>query len=303
LEQATLFLKQALTIDPGYAAAWSELGRAYSNQAINGLIPADTGFDRARDSHKRALASDPDHAPALSRLGWSAMMEGNLSESAKFMQQALKADPRSLVVLSNSATFLNNLGRYEEAVALSKYAVSIDPIDPVRIAGIGEALYLDGQFDEAIKMARVVQELSPRYLGSNYKMGRALLLQGEYEAALASMIQEVSEGFRFKGIALAAHDLGQQAEFETAFDQLREGWGERWPSDVATIYARIGEADKAFEWLEKAAEEEDSRLYFHVHDPLMANIHSDPRWLPFLEHIGMSPEQLAAIEFNVTLPE
>ncbi len=36
---------------------------------------------------------------------------------------------------------------------------------------------------------------------------------------------------------------------------------------------------------------------------LFANIHDDPRWLPFLESIGRSPEQLAAIEFNVTLPK
>ena len=35
----------------------------------------------------------------------------------------------------------------------------------------------------------------------------------------------------------------------------------------------------------------------------LANIHDDPRWLPFLESIGKSPEQLAAIEFKVTLPE
>jgi hypothetical protein len=33
------------------------------------------------------------------------------------------------------------------------------------------------------------------------------------------------------------------------------------------------------------------------------NIHDDPRWLPFLESIGKSPAQLAAIEFKVTLPE
>jgi hypothetical protein len=36
---------------------------------------------------------------------------------------------------------------------------------------------------------------------------------------------------------------------------------------------------------------------------LFANLHDDPRWLPFLESIDMSPAQLAAIEFNVTLPE
>jgi hypothetical protein len=37
-------------------------------------------------------------------------------------------------------------------------------------------------------------------------------------------------------------------------------------------------------------------------DPLFSNIHDNPRWLPFLESIGKSPEQLAAVEFKVTLP-
>ncbi len=37
--------------------------------------------------------------------------------------------------------------------------------------------------------------------------------------------------------------------------------------------------------------------------PLFANIQVDQRWLPFLESIGKFPEQLAAIEFKVTLPE
>jgi hypothetical protein len=38
-------------------------------------------------------------------------------------------------------------------------------------------------------------------------------------------------------------------------------------------------------------------------DILFANIHDDPRWLPFLKSIGKSPEQLAAIEFEVRLPQ
>ena len=40
-----------------------------------------------------------------------------------------------------------------------------------------------------------------------------------------------------------------------------------------------------------------------VVEPRFTNIHDDPRWLPLLESIGMSPEQLDAIEFKVTLPE
>jgi hypothetical protein len=37
--------------------------------------------------------------------------------------------------------------------------------------------------------------------------------------------------------------------------------------------------------------------------PMFADIHSDPRWLPFLRKNGMAPEQLAAIKFDVSLPQ
>jgi len=36
---------------------------------------------------------------------------------------------------------------------------------------------------------------------------------------------------------------------------------------------------------------------------LLANVHADPRWLPFLRKIGKAPEQLAAIKFDVKLPQ
>jgi hypothetical protein len=36
---------------------------------------------------------------------------------------------------------------------------------------------------------------------------------------------------------------------------------------------------------------------------LFDKIHADPRWLPYLRKIGKAPEQLAKIEFKVTLPQ
>ena len=64
-----------------------------------------------------------------------------------------------------------------------------------------------------------------------------------------------------------------------------------------------GEADRAFEWLAKAIEYKDPGLTEIPTQLEFANIHDDPRWLPFLESIGKSPEQLAAIEFTVTIPK
>jgi len=35
---------------------------------------------------------------------------------------------------------------------------------------------------------------------------------------------------------------------------------------------------------------------------LFDNIHSDPRWLPFLRKLVKAPDQLAKIPFKVSLP-
>ena len=36
---------------------------------------------------------------------------------------------------------------------------------------------------------------------------------------------------------------------------------------------------------------------------LFSGIHDDPRWLPFMESIGKSPEQLGAVEFGVSIAD
>jgi len=43
-----------------------------------------------------------------------------------------------------------------------------------------------------------------------------------------------------------------------------------------------GEADRAFEWLDKAVAYRDGGLSEIVSNPQFANIKNDPRWLPFL---------------------
>ena len=73
--------------------------------------------------------------------------------------------------------------------------------------------------------------------------------------------------------------------------------------NIAYVLAYRGEADRAFEWLDKAVAYKDLGVPEIIGQRLFANIHDDPRWLPFLESIGKSPEQLAAIEFKVTLPK
>lgn len=63
------------------------------------------------------------------------------------------------------------------------------------------------------------------------------------------------------------------------------------------------ESDRAFERLAKVVDYHSDGLALVPIESLFSNLHADPRWLPFLYSIGKSPEQLAAIEFEVTLPK
>jgi hypothetical protein len=35
---------------------------------------------------------------------------------------------------------------------------------------------------------------------------------------------------------------------------------------------------------------------------MMAVLHADPRWVPLLRRLGQAPDQLAAIKFDVKVP-
>ena len=130
-----------------------------------------------------------------------------------------------------------------------------------------------------------------------------MLLKGENAAALKAMQQEPDEADRLLGLVMAYHALGQAVKSDAALTELIEKYDQKWAYAVASVLAYRGEADRAFAWLDTAEQYTDWGLTSIVAEPLFTNIHDDPRWLPFLESIGMSPEQLAAIEFKVTLPD
>ena len=83
-------------------------------------------------------------------------------------------------------------------------------------------------------------------------------------------------------------------------------WSEKYEKtasySIATDFAYRGERDRAFQWLDKAFQYRDPSLGSVALYPTFANLHSDPRWLPFLRKIGIAPEQLAAIKFDVKVP-
>ena len=88
-------------------------------------------------------------------------------------------------------------------------------------------------------------------------LGRALLLQGKTDAALQEMQQETDEIWRLSGLPLAFHALGRRSESDAALAALKSKHAGEMAYQIAEVHAFRGEADLAFEWLERAYDQRD----------------------------------------------
>ena len=304
LKQSNDLYRQSLAIDPDFAPAWSGLGTNFFWAGYFGLLQYDEAFALALKATNKSLALNPDSTSAHALLGGIALLyEGDQWAAAKHYQHALKLGPSNSESLSMAALQLERLGRMKETIALREYLVTNDPANSRSHFYLGIAYLRGGQPNNAIASFQTVLALEPSYVSAHFRIGVALLFKGEAEAALTEMKLEPNRAYRWFGLTMAYYATGQQEESDATLTRLVEEYEQRSAYNIAYVYAFRDEADKAFEWLEKAVLFRDSGLSSASTQKLFLNIHNDPRWLPFLESIGQSPEQLAAIEFEVNLPE
>jgi TolB-like protein/Flp pilus assembly protein TadD len=295
--------RKVLAIDPRYAPAWAALAENFYREAGIGLITEKEGYGQAREAATKALAIDPDYAPAHTQLGYIAQGDNDLADAAQHLKRALVLDPADLDVLRVSATLLETLGRLDEALALDEALVRRDPVNVNALFNLGLYQRQAGRLDAAIASFRTALSLSPGRANAHAEIGNALLLKGDAQGALAEIEKETSEVWKMIGLPMAYRALGRKADSDAALATLIAKYEKDGPSNIAAVYAYRGEADKAFEWLDKAIEYSDPGLNDIMTENLIDNLHADPRWLQFLRKIGRAPEQLAKIEFKVTLPQ
>jgi TolB-like protein/class 3 adenylate cyclase/Flp pilus assembly protein TadD len=305
-DRAIALYQQALAIDPEYAAAWNEIANVHVTQAQHGLTTAEEGYQTAREMAGRALQINPDFAPAYATLGYIAIFyDGDLKLAAQQLKKALDLEPANISILRDVAVLSRNLGRLEESVAVFEYIVARDPVNDASYSNLSYAYTFVGRADDALAAYHTAlqQGMNPDYPGTKFFYGLTALSKNEPEEALAALQEESYEVLKMIGLPMAYHALGRTAESDAAVNNLIEMYEQDAPYNIAYIWAFRGEADQAFTWLEKAKLYNDGGIADAPVEPLFANIHDDPRWIPFLESIGKSPQQLAAIEFSVQLPD
>jgi TolB-like protein len=306
LDQSIAFYEEALAINPRYVAAWTGLAGAYPLRRFVGVDSKSNVLKRSRDAANKALELDPSNASAHAALGVIAnVFDRDLAAAARHYQRALELEPANPEVLIVAIEMARALDRSSDAIAIGEYLGVINPVSPLVASNLGWSYLNAGQLDEAIELFQRSLNLSPGFIYSHMGIGWALLLRGEPESALTHMQLESVEWIRLTGLALTYYALGEESKSDAALTTLIDKYQQKFPVPIAWVFAYRGEADRSFEWLNRAVanDSQSQGLAVTLMSRAFDNLHDDPRWLPFLDRIGMSPAQLDAIEFNVTLPE
>jgi tetratricopeptide (TPR) repeat protein len=303
-EQAVALYNQALAIDPTYAPAWNGLALAYFGQMDLGVLTIEQGLPLGRAAVNKALEHDPSYAPAYGMLAlFEGLVERDYAAAAGHLEQGLALDPTNLEIIGVASSVARRLGRLELAIGLADYVVSRDPVNVDAYDGLGLAYRYNGQLDESIAAYRKLLSLAPDSGWEHTALGNVLVQKGELEAALAEYQKEPLESFRLGGLTIAYHALGRKAESDAALAEWIRKYPDTKPFSVASVRAFRGEIDEAFEMLDKAARQHDLDLGSLAVYPTFAAMHGDPRWLPLLRRLGMAPEQLAAVKFDIHVPK
>jgi TolB-like protein/class 3 adenylate cyclase/Tfp pilus assembly protein PilF len=283
------YFREAIAVDPEFALAHAGLSHAYHAQAGYGWSPVSEGFERAREAAHRALALAPDLPEGHVALGRVfEAFDWNWKAANAHYQRAFELAPGNADVLRAVAGMSRIIAGPDTGIDLLRRAVALDPLSSSAQRTLGVRCFMAGKLDEALAAFKTTLDLNPKAGLVHCFLAATRLAQGHAAEALELAEHEVLPDFRLLGIALAQHALGNHDASDAAMRELAEHHGNKAAFQIAEASAWRGEADRAFEWLERAYRQRDPGLTNTTTDPFFKSLHADPRWPRFVEKMGFT---------------
>jgi serine/threonine-protein kinase len=285
------YQSEAIALDPNFALAYVELAGDYTLMVGSDLIDPAVGKQKAREAVEKALELDdtlPDAHLALARIENDAL---DMQGAFRSFQRALELNPNLVAAHNRYAFYLSCMERHEEAVAEIKRAQELDPLSAGLKSTEGSILFLARRYEEAI--ARL-QESITRDQNDSFShayLGLALTEQRRFAEAIAEFetVAKIQGETTSTSIFLArVYALaGRSDEAVAILHKLEQTQQYVSKGELATLYATLGDKEKAFAALERAYAERDLQLQFLRVDPGYDTIRTDPRFNDLLNRIGL----------------
>ena len=162
--KAQELIKQAITLDPNYAAAYLALGRGIMLDVWLGASKSPKeSLMKAIELARKAIELDNSMASAQALLGHLFTMVRQHERGIAEAQKAVELDPSSSHAYFSLGFTLNFAGRHEEAILHFEKAIRLNPLGPPNFwHHLGVAYRETGQYDKAIAAVKRVLQREPK---------------------------------------------------------------------------------------------------------------------------------------------
>ena len=161
------------------------------------------------------------------------------------------------------------------------------PLNAMSWEILGETKFDAGQADEAIEDLKRAVELNPDLWNGHIFLSEIYILQGRPQDALPEIERVRLDSTRVSLYAIAYHALGRKKESDATLSELIAKYHRGNEYAIAEVYAFRNQADKAFEWLDRAYDQRKSGLILTKVDPLLKNLRHDPRYTALLKKLNL----------------
>lgn len=275
--------RRAIDLDPTFALAYVGLADVYTTMGGHfRVLPQPEALANATAAARKALEIDPELGAAHASLGLILMNQLRFKSAERELRSAVELDPNYVMGRTWLGLLLAVTERRADAMVQLRQAQAIDPLAPLIAANIARVLNASGDHAGAMVEARRALDVDPEYPFALWNLGMAHEAQGQHTQAAEAYGRMLAANASWRRALLARLDAkrGRAAEARRVARELEDAFAtsEVAPTNIATIYSALHEADRAFVWLEKALETWDTALRDNIDVVTLSELRGDPRF-------------------------
>jgi adenylate cyclase len=187
-QEARRLFERAITLDPGYVAAWAVLANTYSAEFVNGWSSDPKLLDRAEELGRRAVALDLSHPGGHLTLAYVNLFRGRLPEAIAAAERSIELAPNFEWPHAIRGMALAEDGRFVEATRSIKQALRINPRSPTGLLMfVAYVNFGAGRRREAVELLEQVRAANPDDIVSRVGLAVVYEQEGRHEDASAAV--------------------------------------------------------------------------------------------------------------------
>jgi TolB-like protein/DNA-binding winged helix-turn-helix (wHTH) protein len=290
LRKAGEFFQHAIDAQPDFAPAYIGLAEAHDTL----WWPSSEDFALMRGAAQKAVGLDPTSSDARNELAFTKAQDWDWSGAEEEYRRAITLNANNALAHDQLGDCLDTMGRLEEGWKEHELAQELDPNQD----HLSEPLYRRGEYDAAIGLLLKSVESRPEDAIVRWRLSQNYIQKGMYK----EWVQQLGKMMTLFGLPdittrlehafVRSGDQGALLEWARDVEQLMVRKQGYFPGVLAQVYARLGEKDQAFYWLEEGSDHRrlaiaDPVQPFVKVDPGFASLRSDARFEDLLRRMGL----------------